>query len=135
MPEREHLVLIADDDQGVRDALQFALRLEGVNVHAHRDGAELLADTDLPRAGCVILDDGMPHMGGFELLSRLRARNIRLPAILLTNHATAGLRARAGAAGVQLVLEKPLLDNALVDSVLTILSEDAGAAKANPGAS
>ncbi|VFU10078.1 Response regulator receiver protein [Methylocella tundrae] len=128
MPDREHLVLIADDDQGVRDALQFALRLEGVNVHAHRDGVELLADIDLPRAGCVILDDGMPHMDGFELLRRLRARNIRLPAILLTNHATAGLRARAGAAGVQFVLEKPLLDNALVDSVLTILGEDDGVA-------
>ncbi len=121
MPDREPLVLIADDDQGVREALQFALRLEGFHVHAHSGGAELLADADLAHAGCVILDDGMPHMDGLELLRRLRAQDIRLPAILLTNHATAGLRARAGQAGVRLVLEKPLLDNVLVESILTIL--------------
>ena len=125
MPHREHLVLIADDDQAVRDALQFALRLVGFNVHAHGGGAELLEDKDLPRADCLIVDDAMPQMSGFELLSRLDARNIRLPAILLTNHATARLRARAGAAGVRLVLEKPLMDNALVDSILTIVRSDA----------
>jgi two-component system, LuxR family, response regulator FixJ len=124
MPDPEHLVLIADDDPGVRDALQFALNLEGLEVHAHRGGAELLADADLSRAKCVVLDDGMPHMDGFELLRRLRARDIRLPAILLTDHATAVLRARAGAAGVRLVLEKPLLDNVLVDSIRTILDGD-----------
>jgi FixJ family two-component response regulator len=125
MRDRGHLVLIADDDQAVRDALQFALRLVGLNVHAHGGGAELLADADLPRARCIIVDDGMPNMNGFELLRRLHARNIRLPAILLTNHATAGLRARAGAAGVRLVLEKPLMDDALVDSILTIVTAEA----------
>ncbi len=123
MPDPEHLVLIADDDQGVREALQFALKLEGLNVRAYRGGEELLEDVDLSLAKCVVFDDGMPQMDGFELLRRLRARNIRSPAIiLLTNHATSGLRARAGAAGVRLVLEKPLLDTVLVDSVRTIVS-------------
>jgi FixJ family two-component response regulator len=126
MRDREHLVLIADDDQAVRDALQFALGLVGLNVHAHCGGAELLADADLPRARCIVVDDGMPQMNGFELLRRLQDRNIRLPAILLTNHATARVRARAGAAGVQLVLEKPLMDDDLVDSILTIVTSDAG---------
>ncbi len=129
MPPCERLVLIADEDPGVRDALQFALKLEGFDVHAHRGGAELLADADLPNAGCVVFDDGMPHLDGLELLRRLQARNISLPAILLTNHATEGLRARAGAAGVRLVLEKPLLDNVLVDSILGIFHR--GAAESN----
>ncbi len=123
MANAERLVLIADDDQGVRDALQFALKLEGIDVHVHSGAAELLADADVPRAGCVILDDGMKHMDGFELLRRLRARNKQLPAIMLTNHATAGFRQRAGAAGVQLVLEKPLLDTALIDTLLIILGD------------
>ncbi len=125
MPDAEPLVLIADDDLAVRDALQFALRLAGLNVHAHGGGDELLADADLPNARCIILDDGTPHLNGFELLNRLRARNIRLPAIMLTNHATARLRARANAAGVRLVLEKPLMDNALVENILTILRTEA----------
>jgi two-component system, LuxR family, response regulator FixJ len=125
MSDRQHLVLIADDDQAVRDALQFALKLEGLDVHAHSGGATLLADPDLPRAGCVIVDDRMPHMDGFQLLSHLRAQNVLLPAILLTDHATAGLHARAASAGVREVLEKPLLDNALIESIWTILSSGA----------
>lgn len=123
MNTAERLVLIADDDCGVRDALRFALTLEGLHVHAHGGADELLADEDLPRAGCVILDDGMSPMDGFELLRRLRASNDCLPAIMLTNHATEGLRERAGAAGVRLVLEKPLLDTALVDNILTLFGE------------
>lgn len=125
MPDEEPLVLIADDDVAVRDALQFALSLAGLDVHAHGGGAELLADADLPRARCIILDDGTPHLNGFDLLNRLRDRNISSPAIMLTNHATARLRARADAAGVRLVLEKPLMDNALVENILTILRSEA----------
>jgi two-component system, LuxR family, response regulator FixJ len=127
MSDRQHLVLIADDDQAVRDALQFALKLEGLDVHTHSGGAKLLADPDLMRAGCVIVDDRMPLMDGFQLLSHLLARNIHLPSILLTDHATVGLYARATTAGVRKVLEKPLLDNALIESIRTILNGDARA--------
>jgi two-component system response regulator FixJ len=124
MYDGRHLVLILDGDAAVRAALQFALQLEGFNVHTHSGGAELLADPDLSRAGCIILDDQTPLMEGFQLMSQLRSRNIRLPAILLTSHATAGLRARANAAGIRLVLEKPLLDNTLSISVLTVLNSE-----------
>jgi two-component system response regulator FixJ len=60
-------------------------------------------------------------MDGFEILDNLRMRGIAIPAILLTSHATTVLRARATAAGVRLVLEKPILDNAVVDGVFSLL--------------
>jgi two-component system, LuxR family, response regulator FixJ len=122
MDDRRDLVLIVDDDQAVRDALQFALRLEGLCVHVHGGGAALLADPDLTRAGCVILGDWMRQMDGFALLRNLKARDINLPAIMLTSHATANVRARADAVGVRKVLEKPLLDNALVENIRSILN-------------
>jgi two-component system response regulator FixJ len=121
MADGRNLVLIVDDDQAVRDALQFALRLEGLCVHAHSGGAALLDDPDLNRAGCVILGDRMRPMDGFALLKSLQARDPGLPAIMLTSHATPRIRARAEAAGVRKVLEKPLLDNTLVDDIRTIL--------------
>jgi two-component system, LuxR family, response regulator FixJ len=102
--------------------LQFALRLEGLCVHVHSGGAALLADPDLNRAGCVILGDRMQQMDGFALLSTLKARDISLPAIMLSSHATLRVRARADAVGVRTVLEKPLLDNALVENVRSILN-------------
>jgi FixJ family two-component response regulator len=121
MADRRKLVLIVDDDQAVRDALQFALRLEGLRVHVHNGGAALLADPDLNRAGCVIMDDRMVGMDGFALLSKLQAGNFDVPAIMLTSHATPGMRARADAVGVRKVLEKPLLDNVLVENIRSIL--------------
>ncbi len=122
MDDRRKLVLIVEDDQAVRDALQFALRLEGLCVHVHSGVAALLADPDLSRAGCVIVEDRMPRMDGFGLLRHLRSHHIDLPAIMLTNHATAKIQARAGAAGVHAVLEKPLLGNILVDNIRSILN-------------
>jgi len=122
MPDRRKLVLIVDDDQAVRDALQFALRLEGLCVHVHGGGAALLADPDLNRAVCVILGDRMRQMDGFTVLSNLKDRQIALPAIMLTSHATPKIREQADAVGVRTVLEKPLLDDALVENIRSILS-------------
>jgi FixJ family two-component response regulator len=125
MPSRPPLVLVAHDDEAMRNALQFVLRLEGVEVHTHDGGADLLADAELARAGCLILNHRMPCMDAFELLNSLREREIRLPVILLSGDARGGLRMRAKAAGVALVLEKPILDNTLVDGVMTILGAPA----------
>ena len=121
MADQQKLILNVDDDQAVLDALQFALRLEGLCVHVHSGGAALLADPDLARAGCVILADRMRQMDGFALLNNLKARDISLPTIMLTSHATPMVQARADAVGVRKVLEKPLLDNALVENVWSIL--------------
>jgi two-component system, LuxR family, response regulator FixJ len=125
MADGRNLVIIVEDDQAVREALQFALRLEGLCVHVHSGGAALLADPDLNRARCVILDHRMPRMDGFALLKNLRAQNPDLPAIMLTSNATPRERARANAAGVHTVLEKPLLDNLLLDNIRAIIDADA----------
>ena len=119
--DRRHLVMIVDDDQAVRDALQFALQLEGLSVHAHSGGADLLDDPDLTRAGCLILGDRMQRMDGYAVLNNLKERNIGLPAIMLTSHATTRALARARAAGARKLLEKPLLDNVLMDNIRSIL--------------
>ena len=122
MADQRKLVLVVDDDQAVRDALQFALRLEGLCVHIHSGGAALLADPDLGRARCVVLADRMDQMDGFTLLNNLKDRDIALPAIMLPGHATPKMRARADAHGVRMVLEKPLLDNALAENINSILT-------------
>ena len=89
--------------------------------HVYSSGAELLADQQLGRAGCVIIDDSMPCMDGLQLIEQLREREISVPAILITSHATDRLHARAAIAGVKVVLEKPFLEQALTASIQTIL--------------
>jgi len=125
MANGRNLVMIVDDDQAVRESLQFALRLEGLCVHVHCGGASLLADPDLNRAGCVILDHRMPRMDGFALLSHLQERKPGMPTIMLTSWTTARERARADAAGVRTMLEKPLLDDILMDNIRAIFGASA----------
>ncbi len=125
LPHRSSLVLIAADDQAVRDALQFALLLEGFGVRTHPEGDELLADTALDRASCVILDDRKPHLDGFDVMAKLRERHLKAPVILLAGYTTPRLRHRAAAAGFRAALEKPLLNNILLDTLRMIVADDA----------
>jgi two-component system response regulator FixJ len=121
---RPPLVLIAADDHAVRDALEFALRLEGFAVRTYPDEAGLLADRCLAGADCIILDDRKPHLDGFAVMAGLRAGAVGGAVILLTGYASARLRARANSAGFRMVLEKPLLNNILLDTLRTILHDE-----------
>jgi FixJ family two-component response regulator len=121
MTEGQHLVLVVDDDFAVRESLKFALELEGLEVQACRGGPDLLMHPRLFRADCLILDHQMPSMGGFAVLARLRTLDCHVPVILLTDHTTDALRRRAALAGVRHIVEKPLLDSALIDSIQNIL--------------
>jgi two-component system response regulator FixJ len=122
MCEGRNLVLVVDDDLAVRESLKFALELEGLEIHACGGGADLLAHPNLADAACLVVDYQMPVMDGFELLAELRARNYLAPVILITGQATNTLRRRAVAAGVRHVVEKPLLDSALIESIQDVLS-------------
>jgi two-component system, LuxR family, response regulator FixJ len=124
MVRGNHLVLLVDDDQAVREALQFALELEGLSVRVHNANEDLLADPDLEHASCVVLDDRSRGMDGFQLLSRLRDRDLAIPSIMLVDHLTAQVLDRGRAAGVGLILEKPLMDNALRDHIRMIMTTE-----------
>jgi CheY-like chemotaxis protein len=64
----------------------------------------------------------MPRLDGFALLDSVRANNPGLPAIMLANHATRQVHACAAAAGVRKLLEKPLMDNTLMENIQAILT-------------
>ena len=77
-------ILIAEDDSILADGLSRSLRHNGYAVDAVRDG--LAADSALAAQAfdLLILDLGLPHLAGLEVLRRLRARNSSLPVLILT---------------------------------------------------
>lgn len=121
MSNTSRIVLIVDDDAAVRSALKFALEVEGLNVRLYDGAAAVLADTDLPRCGCLVVDYRMPVMDGLELVDALRVRNVAMPTILITGRANKELRRRAARSGIAQVLEKPLSDGALVEGIRSVL--------------
>jgi FixJ family two-component response regulator len=121
MPKIKDIVFVVDDDLAVRDSLKFALQIEGFAVFVCSGGAELLAHSALRAARCLILDDKLPKMDGFAVLARMAAMNVLIPVILMTAHVTDSLSRRAAAAGVRRILEKPLLDGALIETLHEII--------------
>lgn len=116
------IILVVDDDPAVRDSLKFSLELDGLTVHTCDSGMALLDHPQLKQAGCIVLDYKMPEMDGFEVLERLGERQNQVPVILITGPVTIRIRERATRAGVAQILEKPLLDTALIDRIRELTS-------------
>jgi len=116
------VILVIDDDPAVRNSLKFALEIEGFSVRLYPTGAELLDEKEMPESGCLVADYHLPGMTGLDLLARLRERDIRWPAILITSHPSAAVRDRAALAGVR-VIEKPLLSDTLFQGIRAALGE------------
>jgi two-component system, LuxR family, response regulator FixJ len=110
------VVTVVDDDPAVCGSLKFAIELEGFVVRTYHSGAELLEAGGLEDCNCFVIDQRMPGMTGMELVDVLRKRRILTPVILIISHPSAALSARAQKAAI-LVVEKPLLGNALVERI------------------
>lgn len=114
-------MLIVDDDQAVRDALKFALELDGLAVDTCDSGAELLEHPKLSQARCLVLDYIMPGMNGFAVMNELKRRKVALPVIMITAPLSHAVAQRALAAGAACVLEKPLLEDALLEKIRHVM--------------
>ena len=76
-------ILIVEDEPGIADTLQYALRTEGFEPHWCATGEAALADALARPPALVILDFGLPDASGFEIFRRLRATS-DVPVVFLT---------------------------------------------------
>ncbi|THD62173.1 response regulator [Phenylobacterium sp.] len=114
------LILLVEDDLSVREALTFALKIEGFAVEVH-DRAETLLDRCGPlAAACLVLDQHLPGSTGVEALAELRRRGLTCPAILITTQPKPAVRSQAEALGAR-ILEKPLLGGELPACIRELL--------------
>ena len=122
--ERSLVVAVVDDDAAVCNSLKFALELEGFVVRSYDGAAEALQAGKLDNCDCFVIDQRMPNLPGIELIMKLRSQKNVTPAILLvSNPAGATLCAQAAKNGIPIV-EKPLLDNALVETIRQLCQHD-----------
>lgn len=80
----EPLVLVVDDDEDIRKALERALRLEGFAVRVAEGGRRALELVEAERPGVMVLDVVMPDLSGISVVSRLRARGDEIPICILS---------------------------------------------------
>ncbi len=115
MPDKT--VFVVDDDAAVRKGLRFLLRSVGYTVEAFPSTFSFLENYDPRRGGCLLLDVRMPLMTGLELQQQLNVRGWRIPVIFITGHGTVALAIAAIKAGAFDFIEKPLREDALLESI------------------
>jgi two-component system response regulator MprA len=101
------LVLVADDDRAVREALERALQLNGFDVALAADGNEALSATADRTPDALVLDVMMPGYDGLDVTRRLRREGNRVPILLLTARDAVGDRVEGLDAGADDYLPKP----------------------------
>ncbi|BCH29742.1 DNA-binding response regulator [Mesorhizobium sp. L-8-10] len=67
-----HRILVADDDQHIREVICFALEKAGMTTTSVRDGAAALREFERRPPDLMVLDVGMPEMDGLEVCRRVR---------------------------------------------------------------
>jgi two-component system OmpR family response regulator len=77
-------ILLAEDDSVLADGLTRSLRQSGYATDCVKTGLEADSVLSTQDFDLLILDLGLPKMPGLEVLRRLRARNSRLPVLILT---------------------------------------------------
>ena len=127
MPSKP-VVLIVEDEPGIADTLQYALRTEGFEPRWCASGEAALAQAS--DVALVILDVGLPDIGGFELFKRLRAMREDLPVLFLTARGDEIDRVVGLELGADDYITKPFSPRELVARVRSVLRRSAGKAAA-----
>ena len=123
--EEPPLVLIVDDDAGVREAIRELLLSVGLEAICYGSTRELLEAPTLQQAACLVLDVRMPGLSGLDLQQRLAAGGITKPIVFLTGHGDIPMSVQAMKAGAVDFLTKPVRDQTFIDAVLSGIERDA----------
>ncbi len=120
-------ILVVDDNSAVRMAYRLLLKNVGHTVTEAADGADAIAKLEAGGFDLVITDLWMPGIDGFGVIAESKRRYPETPVLALTGGAV-GTTAkdpikRARAAGADLVIEKPMLGEALLSPINSLLAK------------
>jgi len=100
-------ILVAEDDAILADGVTRSLRQSGYAVDWVKNGADADSALDTHSFDLLILDIGLPKVSGLDVLKRLRARDSRVPVLILTALDGVNDRVRGLDAGADDYLAKP----------------------------
>ncbi len=110
-------VYVIDDDEAMRDSLDFLLGSANFDVTLFESANRFLETLSSTDFGCVVSDIRMPGIDGIELLKRLKASRSAFPVLIMTGHGDVPLAVEAMKLGASDFLEKPFEDDHLIGMI------------------
>lgn len=102
-----HRILLAEDEENLREAIKLNLELEGFEVDIAENGAKALKKAQGARYNLIILDVMMPEMDGFTVCQKIRLNDTETPILFLTAKDTSQDRVEGLRTGADDYLTKP----------------------------
>jgi two-component system, LuxR family, response regulator FixJ len=122
-------VYVIDDDEAMRDSLNFLLDAAGFNVTLFESALNFLDALPGLDFGCVVSDVRMPGLDGIELLKRMKASHSAFPVLIMTGHGDVPLAVEAMKLGAVDFLEKPFEDDRLIGMIEAAIRQAEPAAR------
>jgi two-component system, LuxR family, response regulator FixJ len=110
-------VYVIDDDEAMRDSLDFLLGSADFHVTLFESAQDFLNTLPTIGFGCVLSDVRMPGIDGIELLKHLKASGSLFPVVIMTGHGDVPLAVEAMKLGAMDFLEKPFEDDRLIGMI------------------
>ena len=122
-------ILIADDNEDLRDMMRQLLESHGYRVLEAADGRQAAERAVRERPALVIMDLGMPDLDGFSAVAEIR-RHVPAPemeVLIVSAYDRLEYRTEAVAAGCGGFIAKPVDPTALLKTVRLLLRQEEGA--------
>ncbi len=116
-------VYVVDDDEAVRDSLQWLLEGKDYRVRCFDSAETFLSRYDPREVACLIVDIRMGGMTGMELQDRLVERKSPLPIVFITGHGDVPMAVDTMKKGAMDFIQKPFDETALVTLVERMLAQ------------
>ena len=120
-------VYVVDDDEGVRDSLQWLLEGKDYRVRCYDSAETFLSRYDAREVACLIVDIRMNGMTGLELQDKLVERKSPLPIVFITGHGDVPMAVTTMKKGAMDFIQKPFQEPELVSLVERMLEQARGA--------
>ena len=104
----EPIVLVVDDEEGIRESLSGIFEDEGCTILTSNSGEEALELIKEQSPDLVLLDIWLPGIDGIKTLEEIKALKPDLPVIMISGHGNIELAVKATRIGAYDFLEKPL---------------------------
>lgn len=117
-------VLVVEDDELVRRALDNLFQSVGLEVRLFGTATDML-QSELPEtASCLVLDVRLPGLSGLDFQSELAKARIHIPIIFMSGHGDIPMTVRAMKGGAVDFLTKPFRDQDMLDAVGAAIERD-----------